>query len=129
MPHNKNMRTALLAIFVLCFSPTLQADVAKTKLSVKVLTPSGKPLDRASVIIRFVSGRDKMKLYSKIRTQWETKTNQEGLVQIPQIPQGKIQIQVIASGYQTFGHIFDVEEEEKTLEIKMNAPQAQYSAH
>jgi len=94
-----------------------------------VLTPSGKPLDRASVIIRFVSGRDKMKLYSKIRTQWETKTNQEGLVQIPQIPQGKIQIQVIASGYQTFGHIFDVEEEEKTLEIKMNAPQAQYSAH
>jgi len=123
------MRTALLAIFVLCFSPTLQADVAKTKLSVKVLTPSGKPLDRASVIIRFVSGRDKMKLYSKIRTQWETKTNQEGLVQIPQIPQGKIQIQVIASGYQTFGHIFDVEEEEKTLEIKMNAPQAQYSAH
>ncbi len=123
------MRTALLALTLLCFQPSLQADVAKTKLSVKVLTPSGKPLDRASVIIRFVSGRDKLKLYSKIRTQWETKTNQEGLVQIPQIPQGKIQIQVIASGYQTFGHIFEVEEEEKTLEIKMNVPQAQYSAH
>ncbi len=123
------MRTALFALILLCFQPSLQADVAKTKLSVKVLTPSGKPLDRASVIIRFVSGRDKLKLYSKIRTQWETKTNQEGLVQIPQIPQGKIQIQVIASGYQTFGHIFEVEEEEKTLEIKMNVPQAQYSAH
>ena len=123
------MRTALLALFLLCFHSSLQADVAKTKLSVKVLTPSGKPLDRASVIIRFVSGRDKLKLYSKVRTQWETKTNQEGLVQIPQIPQGKIQIQVIASGYQTFGHIFEIEEEEKTLEIKMNAPQAQYSAH
>ncbi len=123
------MRTPLLALFLLCFHSSLQADVAKTKLSVKVLTPSGKPLDRASVIIRFVSGRDKLKLYSKVRTQWETKTNQEGLVQIPQIPQGKIQIQVIASGYQTFGHIFEIEEEEKTLEIKMNAPQAQYSAH
>ncbi len=123
------MRTALLALALLCLPTNLLADVAKTKLSVKVLTPGGKPLDRASVIIRFVSGRDKLKLYSKIRTQWETKTNQQGMVQIPEIPQGKIQIQVIASGYQTFGHIFEVDEEEKTLEIKLNTPQAQYSAH
>ncbi len=123
------MRTALLAIALLCLPANLVAAMAKTKLSVKVLTPSGKPLDRASVIIRFVSGRDKLKLYSKVRTQWETKTNQQGLVQIPEIPQGKIQIQVIASGYQTFGNVFEVDEEEKTLEIKMNLPQAQYSAH
>ncbi len=121
------MRTALLVL--LLSSSLLEAFVDQTKLSVKVLTPYGKPLDRASVIIRFVSGRDKLKAYTKVRTQWETKTNQEGLVQIPSIPQGKIQIQVIASGYQTFGKIFEIEEAEKTLEIKMNAPQAQYSAH
>ncbi|MDQ6676139.1 MAG: carboxypeptidase-like regulatory domain-containing protein [Acidobacteriota bacterium] len=119
----------LLTLALFCSGTVLHADVAKTKLSIHVVTPGGKPLDRASVIIRFVSGREKMKLYSKIRTQWETKTNQEGMVQIPTIPQGKIQIQVIASGYQTFGQIFDVDEAEKTLEIKMNAPQAQYSAH
>lgn len=114
---------------VLLCGPSLHAAMAKTKLSVLVLTPGGKPLDRASVIIRFVSGRDKMKLYSKVRTQWETKTNQEGLVRIPEIPQGKIQIQVIASGYQTYGNVFEVDQDEKTLEIKMNVPQAQYSAH
>ncbi len=125
MPHNEGMRTALL----LCLGALLCLGVEQTKLSVKVLTPSGKPLDRASVIIKFVSGRDKLKAYTKVRTQWETKTNQEGLVQIPTIPQGKIQIQVIASGYQTFGQLFDVNEEEKTVEIKMMPPQAQYSAH
>ena len=130
MLHNWNMRKALLAVCLFCSSAMLLVGfVESTRLSVKVLTPSGKPLDRASVIIKFVSGRDKLKAYSKIRTQWETKTNQEGLVQIPIIPQGKIQIQVIASGYQTFGKVFDVNEEVKTLEIKMNSPQAQYSAH
>jgi len=123
------MRTALLAVFLLCSGTGLQAEMAKTKLSVLVLTPGGKPLDRASVIIRFVSGRDKLKLYSKVRTQWETKTNQQGLVQIPEIPQGKIQIQIIASGFQTFGNVFEVDQDVKTLEIKMNSPQAQYSAH
>ena len=125
MQHNRAMRTALILVLGIasCFA------VENTKLSVKVLTPGGKPLDRASVIIKFVSGRDKLKAYTKIRTQWETKTNQEGLVQIPTIPQGKIQIQVIATGYQTFGQVFDVDQAEKTLEIKMNVPQAQYSAH
>jgi hypothetical protein len=122
------MRTALVTALLL-FCGSLDAAMAKTKLSVLVLSPAGKPLDRASVIIRFVSGRDKMKLYSKVRTQWETKTNQEGMVRIPEIPQGKIQIQVIASGYQTYGNVFEVEHDEKTLEIKMNVPQAQYSAH
>jgi len=36
---------------------------------------------------------------------------------------------VIAKGYQTFGQIFDVTEEEKTIDIKLNLPQQQYSSH
>ena len=47
----------------------------------------------------------------------------------PSIPQGKIRIQVIAKGYQTFGKIFDITEEEKTVDITLNPPQQQYSAH
>jgi len=45
------------------------------------------------------------------------------------IPQGKILVQVIAKGYQTFGETVDVNEEEKTVHVKLNAPQQQYSAH
>ena len=37
-------------------------------------------------------------------------------------------MQVIAKNYQTFGENFDVDEEQKTLEIKLNPPQPQYSA-
>ena len=100
-----------------------------TKLTIEVKTEGGKPVDRASIVVRFVEGRSYIKMGKKIRTQWELRSNQDGLAQIPSVPQGKIRIQVIAKGYQTFGDVFDVEEEEKTIEIKLNPPQPQYSAH
>jgi hypothetical protein len=70
-----------------------------------------------------------VKFGKKIRTTWEMRTNQEGLVKIPAIPKGKILIQVIAKGYQTYGQSFEVSEEAKTIEIKLNPPQQQYSSH
>lgn len=100
-----------------------------TKLEIVVKTQSGKPVDRASVIVRFIEGRSVVKLGKSIRTTWEMKTNQEGEIKIPEIPQGKIRIQVIAKGYQTYGEIHEVNEPEKTLEIKLNPPQQQYSSH
>lgn len=100
-----------------------------TKLTVSVKNDSGKPVDRAGVIVRFVQGRNYIKLGKKIRTTYELRTNQEGEASIPEIPQGTIRVQVIAKGYQTFGQDFDVTEAEKTIEIKLNPPQSQYSAH
>lgn len=100
-----------------------------TKLTVKVTSLGGKPIDRADVVVKFVQGRSVVKLGKKIRVSWEMRSNQEGLAKVPEIPQGTILIQVIAKGYQTFGKTFDVNEAEKTLEIKLNPPQSQYSAH
>jgi hypothetical protein len=105
------------------------AAAPMTQLNIEVQSLSGKPVDRADVVVRFVQGRSKLKLGKKIRTTWEMRTNQEGIAKVPAIPQGSILIQVIAKGYQTFGQTFDVDEEEKTLEIKLNPPQPQYSAH
>src|SRR3954465_7949024 len=100
-----------------------------TKLNVVVKTQSGKPIDRAAVVVRFVEGHSVVKLGKAVRTTFEMRTNQEGEVKIPSIPQGKIRIQVIAKGYQTFGQIIDVTEDEKTVDIALNPPQQQYSAH
>jgi hypothetical protein len=36
---------------------------------------------------------------------------------------------VIAKGYQTHGETFAVYEEEKTVQVVLNPPQPQYSAH
>jgi hypothetical protein len=81
------------------------------------------------VIVRFVKGRSAMKLGKKVRKHWEMRTNQDGIAAIPPIPQGELTVQVIAKGYQTFGQKFDVEEEEKTIEVTLNPPQPQFSAH
>jgi uncharacterized GH25 family protein len=122
-------RRSLLFLATLTLAFPLLADKELTKLQVEVKNIDGKPVDRASVIVRFVEGRSKAKLGKKITTRWELRTNQQGMAKIPPIPQGKILVQVIAKGYQTYGKTHEIEEEEKTIEIKLNPPQSQYSAH
>jgi hypothetical protein len=122
------MRLTILAILLAVASPLL-ADPPMTKLRIEVRSPGDKPVDRAGVIVRFVEGRSIAKFGKKIRTRWELRTNQEGVVNIPPIPQGKILIQVIAKGYQTFGEYIEVSEEEKTVPVNLKSPQPQYSAH
>lgn len=108
----------------------LLADPPMTRLRVEVRKAvNDKPVERASVVVRFVEGRSAVKFGKKIMTSYQLRTNQDGIAAIPPIPQGKIQIQVIAKGLQTFGEIIEIEEEEKTVEVKLNDPQPQYSVH
>ena len=118
-------RITLLIVFV----ASMPAQTAVTKLTVHVVNDSDKPVDRASVIVKFVQGRDYIKLGKKIRDTNELRTNQEGEASLPEIPQGKILVQIIAKGYQTYGKTLDINEPEYTVEIKLNPPQKQYSAH
>jgi hypothetical protein len=107
--------------------PFLGADL--TKLTIQVKSKSGKPVDGASVVVKFVKGHSVARLGRRIRTEFELQTNDEGVAKIPPIPQGTILVQVIAKNFQTFGQTFDVDQEQKTLEITLNPPQQQYSAH
>ncbi len=120
------MRKAII-LLVLMLLPLGAVDL--TNLQVVVTNQAGKPVDNASVIVKFVKGRSAVKFGAKIRTEWEMKTTQQGIAKVPSIPQGKILIQVIAKNYQTFGETFDVDQEEKTIEIKLNPPQDQYTSH
>jgi hypothetical protein len=127
------MRIRILLALALClvFVATAKKKTPPpvTTLRIEVMTHEDKPIERASVIVTFVEGRDYMKLGKKIYVPFELKTNMEGVAKIPPVPQGKIKVQVIAKGYQTYGEIFDVNETEKTIEVKLNPPQQPYSAH
>jgi hypothetical protein len=118
----------IAALMAACSLP-LSADPPSTRLRIEVKTLGGKPIERASVIVRFVEGRSVAKFGKKIRTSWETRTNMDGVAKIPPLPQGKILVQVIAKGYQTFGQEFEITDEERTIEVKLNPPQPQYSVH
>jgi hypothetical protein len=126
------MRTRILLAGVLgvlaAFAAALHAESPTTKLSVVVTTQGGHPIDRASVVIRCMD-RKLAKLGKHDCPEYELRTNEEGKASIPPIPQGKIRIQVIAKGYQTYGKDLEIKEGEKTVEITLNPPQQQYSAH
>jgi hypothetical protein len=122
----------LAAVVVLglpLLAPSVRAEDANTTLRIEVKTLKDRPIERASVVLDFLEGRSVAKLGRKVRRHWETRTNQDGVAKLPPIPQGKIRVQVIATGYQTFGQVYDISEEEKTLEIKLNPPQSQFSVH
>ncbi|MEO7653365.1 MAG: hypothetical protein ABIZ80_23140 [Bryobacteraceae bacterium] len=125
------MRQLFCLVTVLAASAFVTPAPAQqmTKLRIEVKTKGDKPVERAAVLVKFVEGRSVAKLGKKIKTTWELRTNQDGVATIPPIPQGKILVSVHAKNFQTFGETFEINEEEKTLEIKLNAPQAQYSAH
>jgi 5-hydroxyisourate hydrolase-like protein (transthyretin family) len=120
------MKTMRAVLVVLTFVAALAMAADPTKLTVHVISAvNGKPIDRASVIVRFKEGLGVN--LKKIQTSWETKTNQDGTVTLPTMPQGKVEIQIIASNYQTFGDMFVTDKPEQTIEIKLNPPQQQYS--
>jgi hypothetical protein len=117
----------LLLLLVCAAATALAADQSNVKIV--VTNQNGKPVDNASVTVKFISGRSKAKFGAKVRTEWDLRTSQEGVAKLPSIPQGTILVQIVAKNYQTFGKNFDVDQEEKTIEVKLNPPQAQYTAH
>lgn len=118
-------------LFCALAAAALWADDAQTKITVLVKTLGGHPVDRAEVILRWKANakHPRNSFGRNVRTQFESRTDQDGHVDFPGVPQGNIQIQVNAKGFQTFGQIFDVDEQEKTVEVKLNPPQQQYSSH
>jgi hypothetical protein len=123
------MRKLLLCLAV-AMPALLKTGLAadQTHITIHVTNEAGKPVDRAAVIVKFVKGRNLVKPI-KTHTSWELRTTQEGNAKIPGVPKGDIRIQIIAKNYQTFGDTFNVEEDERTVEIVLKRPQAQYSAH
>lgn len=91
-----------------------------TKLKIKVTTDADKPVANASVYVRFYSAGGLLH-HDKLE-EMNFKTNQDGSVKVPEIPQGKILIQVIATGWHTYGKWYDIDKDEESITIKLVAP-------
>ncbi len=100
-----------------------------TKITVQVKSQAGRPIEQAEVVVNFVQGRSIIRFGKQTRVSYDLHTNQQGIAKIPSIPQGNIKVLVSAKGYQTYGQVMEVREEEKTIEVTLNPPQPQYSAH
>jgi len=96
------------------------SEPGMTKLKIRVTTDADKPLANASVYVRFYTSGGF--LHHDKLAEMNFKTNQDGSVKVPEIPQGKILIQVIAPGWHTYGKWYDVDKEEEAIAIKLVPP-------
>ena len=119
---------ALLALFLGCCGGVL-GESKKTVVRVEVKNQYDKPVGNAEVMLDFLGSRDYIKGGKHKKIHWEVRTNQEGKAHFPPVPEGTVQLQVHSKTYQTFGEKVDIAGDEKLVEITLNPPQKQYSAH
>lgn len=85
---------------------------------------NGKPVRNAAVIMHPVTANGKQG-----RGDMELKTDPEGKTNFDGIPYGMLRVQVIASGFQTYGEDFDINKDKTEITIKLKRPQGQFSIY
>lgn len=85
---------------------------------------NGKPIRSAAVIMHPVNRGGKQE-----RGGLELKTDADGKTSFDGVPYGKLRVQVLASGFQTFGEDYDINKAKMTFTIKLKHPQGQYSIY
>jgi len=98
-----------------------------TALRIIVRDESGRPVPRASVIIRPLKG--KQKKFKRKGPALELKTSNEGSTPVPPLPRGPVLIQVISKGFRTHGSEVTLTEAEQTETIVLKPPSDQFSVH
>jgi len=122
------VRTSALAVCIaagLCAWGWQSASAAKrtTALRVIVQDDQGAPISRASVVVTRMKGK---KLKGRAL---QLKTSNNGSAPLPPIDQGTYMLQVINTGFQTYGGKLELTEPEQTYTVTLKPPQKQYSVH
>lgn len=101
------------------------ADEPSSSLSFVVLKDyNGKPIRNAAVVLHPVNPHGKQQ-----RGGFELKTDGEGKTHFEGVPYGKMRVQVLAPGFQTFGEDYDIESPTMEITVKLKVPQNQYSIY
>jgi Carboxypeptidase regulatory-like domain len=85
---------------------------------------NGKPVRNASVVIHPIEGEGKQS-----KGGLQVKTDADGKAALHSIPYGKLRLQVLAPGYQTFGEDFVINQPSHEFTIKLKKPQEQFSIY
>jgi len=85
---------------------------------------NGKPVRNAAVILHPVNPKGKQDSSGA-----ELKTDGEGKTSYDYAPYGKLRIQVLAPGFQTYGEDFEIDKPKMDIAIKLQRPQGQYSVY
>ena len=124
-----SLRIATISVLVLvCALPSLakkkQEEPLATLTFVVLKDENGKPVRNAAVVMHPVDDEGKQE-----RGGIELKTDPEGKTSYEGVPYGKLRVQVLAPGFQTYGEDFDVGQSSMDITIKLKRPTKQYSIY
>jgi hypothetical protein len=118
----------LLSAFVLLGTAVAQKDEAEEPTATLnfliIKDDNGKPVRNAAVIMHPVNSHGKQS-----RGGLELKTDAEGKSSFEGVPYGTLRVQVLASGFQTFGEDYEIDKAKVDFTIKLKRPQGQYSIY
>ena len=80
---------------------------------------SGKPVDNASVYVRYEEPRF---LRHPRKIELDLKTDMAGIAKVKDVPRVKIMIQVVKDGWSPFGQYYVLYKEEETIKIHLKPP-------
>jgi hypothetical protein len=85
---------------------------------------NGKPVRNASVVLHPVAKNGKQE-----RGGIELKCDANGKASYDGVPYGKLRVQVLTPGFQTFGEDYEVDKPEMEIVVKLKRPVGQYSIY
>ena len=85
---------------------------------------NGKPVRNASVILHPLRKDGKQE-----RGGFQLKTDLDGKTSFEGVPYGKLRVQVLARGFQTYGQDFEINQPITEITIKLKPPTGQYSIY
>ena len=121
-------RTCVVSLIVITLSCTLLAKKKNDPLAslnfVVLRDENGKPIRNAAVVLHPVEENGKQG-----RGGLELKTDPEGKASYDGVPYGKLRVQVLAPGFQTYGEDYDIGQPAIEITIKLKRPASQYSIY
>ena len=115
-------RIATIVIVLLAAGAAAEDESSDLKFLV-IKDYSGKPVRNASVIMHPINKEGKQKGGLQLKTGPDGRTSFEG------VPYGKLRIQVLAQGFQTYGEDYDINQPTTEITIRLKRPQGQFSIY
>jgi len=139
---NRAAAFALLLALVLGLPMAAAAQASETKdkakekktdetpVSLRIHVVGGEkkdPVPNASVYLRFQEKRAMLfLLHKQNKVELDLKTDDKGIASFKGLPPGKVLIQVVSPGWQTFGEYYDLHEDKQTVLIKLERPKTRW---
>lgn len=123
----RDMRKVLMGVVVVALLGAVGAAGAKPQSNLKFVVlkaHNGKPVRNASVVLHTVDKKGKQS-----KGGFQLKTDPEGKAVFEGAPYGKLRVQVLTPGFQTFGEDFDIDQPELEIVIKLKKPQDQVTIY